>query len=184
MNVPKANVWGAEAEVTVRPVPALKLNGSVTYLNSEIKSYTGFNVIGGTSDFSGHDLPFTPTWSYSMSADFRPELANGGHPFVGATVNGRSSSEAALAGRSITIPVSPVNRVQPGLDHPFALDGYATVDFRAGYDAPGEAWGVMIWAKNAFNKLYWTNVTTSLDTTVRYPGRPATYGVTLKFNIN
>lgn len=183
VNVPKSRIYGAEAELTVRPVPALTFNGAVTYLNSKIQRYSGYNVIGAVSDFAGQDLPFTPTWTYSFNADYKPTLANGGSPFVGVSVNGRSSSDAALAGSSIVIPNSPTNQVLPGLVHPFALKGYATVDFRVGYEADGSAWRVMFWAKNAFNELYWTNVATSLDATFRYAGRPATYGVTVGFKM-
>jgi len=183
VNVPKSRIYGAEAELTVRPVPALTLSGAVTYLNSKIKRYSGYNVVGAIADFAGQDLPFTPTWTYAFNADYRPRLANGGSPFVGVTVNGRSSSDAALAGSSIIIPASPTNRVLPGLVHPFALKGYATVDFRAGYEADDGAWRIMLWAKNAFDKLYWTNTATSLDATFRYAGRPATYGLTVGFKM-
>jgi len=181
VNVPSSRIYGAEAELTVRPIPALTFNGAVTYLNSKIKRYSGFNVVGAVSDFAGQDLPFTPTWTYAFNADYRPVLASGGTPFIGVTVNGRSSSDAAPAGSSIVIPAAPTNRVLPGLVHPFALKGYATVDVRAGYEADGGAWRIMLWAKNVFNKLYWTNAATSLDATFRYAGRPAAYGVTVGF---
>lgn len=41
----------------------------------------------------------------------------------------------------------------------------------------------MIWGKNVFDQYYWTNVIPALDTSARFAGRPATYGVTLGFNI-
>ena len=37
----------------------------------------------------------------------------------------------------------------------------------------------MVWGKNVFNKYYVTNANHYLDTTVRFAGQPATYGVTL-----
>lgn len=181
VNVPKSRIWGAEADLTVRPVRSLTLSGAVTYLNSRISEYSGYNVIGEIQNFVGQDIPFTPKFSYNLNADFRPELANGGTPYIGATFTGQTSRDAALGADTISVPVAPQNRVLPGLAHPFSLKGYATVDFRFGYDAADGAWGIMFWAKNAFNKLYYTNTTTSLDATVRYTGRPATYGMTVKF---
>ena len=36
-----------------------------------------------------------------------------------------------------------------------------------------------VWGKNVFNKYYVTNAAHYLDTTVRFVGQPATYGITL-----
>jgi outer membrane receptor protein involved in Fe transport len=39
----------------------------------------------------------------------------------------------------------------------------------------------MVWAKNIFNKYYWTNVISSTDSAARLAGMPSTYGVTFGF---
>jgi outer membrane receptor protein involved in Fe transport len=70
-----------------------------------------------------------------------------------------------------------------GVTQPFVINGYATVDARAGYDS-GRGWRVMVWAKNIFNKYYWTNVISSTDSAARLAGMPATYGVTFGFTFS
>ncbi|MFD2579233.1 hypothetical protein ACFSTD_12880 [Novosphingobium colocasiae] len=52
------------------------------------------------------------------------------------------------------------------------LNGYATVDGRVGVEGKDGAWKLMFWAKNMFNKYYWTNVISSADSAARFAGMP------------
>jgi outer membrane receptor protein involved in Fe transport len=204
VNVPKSRIYGFEADVTVRPTEGLTLSGAVTYLDSKIKNYVGYDIFGGVDnnidsrpgdfdpsgatanieDLSGSKIPYTPKWSGSVNLDYRHELENGGHPFFGATMSFRSSQSAAIGGEDTTLPVGGDVRyriadyVGP---YPYTIDGYATVDARLGYEAPEGAWKVMLWGKNIFDKYYWTAVIPSSDSSARFAGRPATYGVTFGF---
>ena len=58
------------------------------------------------------------------------------------------------------------------------IPAYAVVDARAGYEFADHRYKVMIWGKNVFNKYFVTNAAHYLDTTVRFTGMPATYGIT------
>lgn len=180
-NVPKSRVLGLEAELTLRPVDGLTLAGSVTYLDTEIRNYTGVDYIGNTRSFRGEPLPFTPKWNYAANIDYRFSNMGGGAPFVGVSVSGHSASDTVPGGNSIVIAPAPTSRILPGLVHPFTTPPYATVDARLGYEADGGAWKFMAWTKNMFDKYYWTNVVTASDYSARYAGRPATYGVTVSF---
>jgi iron complex outermembrane recepter protein len=183
-NVPKSRVIGAEADLTVRPSRGLSLAGAVTYLNTEIQRYQGVNIQGQTQNFAGEPLPFAPSWNYSLSADYRLEAAGSGVPFIGLSVHGNSASDTTPGGSSIEIPASPVNRILPGLVHPYMTNAYATVDARLGYEASDGRWKIMLWGKNIFNKYYWTNVASEGgDPTVRFAGLPATYGITYSFAV-
>lgn len=184
-NVPKSRIFGLEGDVTVRPVEGLTLSASATYLESKIKTYTSVNVLGLTNDFGafGDALPFTPKLSYGINADYKIETAGGGKPFIGFTVAGRSSSDAAPGGSRIVYPAAPLTRVLPGLTNVYKLPSYTTVDARIGYEAANGQWRVMVWAKNLLNEYYLTNVIASSDTTARFAGRPATYGVTIGFKV-
>lgn len=152
-SVPKSHIYGLEADVTVRPTAGLTLSGSLTYLNSKIIRYTSVNVLGLTNNFgaSGEALPFRPKFSYGFNADYEFETGNGGKPFVGMTVAGRSSSDAAPGDSRIIYPASPLTRVLPGITYIYKLPSYATVDARLGYEANDGQWRVMVWAKNVFN---------------------------------
>ncbi len=192
INVPKSRVLGAEAELTVRPTRGLVIGASLTYLDSEVKSDNGDRFVGPTAygnsctvngvpgpcDFTGSELPFTPEFSYTLNVDYRHDL--GGNAItVGAGVRGQSSSVSTLNGRSIEFRQLPNDRNAPGIDRPFVIPGYAVVDARAGYEFSEGRYKVMVWGKNIFNKYYVTNANHFLDTTVRFAGQPATYGVTL-----
>lgn len=184
INIPKSRVFGAEAELTVKPVQGLTLGGAITYLDTKIQKYVGVDYIGNNRNFSGQPLPFTSKWNYGLNADYRFETAGGGAPFVGVSVNGHSSSDTVPGGNGIIIPPAATTRILPGLVHPFTTKAYATVDARLGYEAAGGRWKLMVWGKNILNEYYWTNVVTASDYSARYAGRPASYGVTLGFKLN
>jgi iron complex outermembrane recepter protein len=192
INVPKSRVLGAEGELTVRPVTGLSLAGSVTYLDSEVKTDGGTRFVGPTAygnscgttaapgpcDFTGSELPFTPQWSYSLNADYRYDMGDSAIS-IGAGVRGQSSSVSTLNGRTIDFRNLTNDRHNTDIDRPFVIPSYAVVDARAGFEFGERRYKVMVWGKNVFNKYYVTNANHYLDTTVRFAGQPATYGVTL-----
>ena len=192
INVPKSRVLGAEADVTLRPATGLTFDGSLTYLDSEVKTNGGQRFIGATAygnscstngvagpcDFTGSELPFTPKWSYTLNADYKYDLG-GSAISVGAGLRGQASSTSTLNGRSIQFRNLPGDRHAPGIDLPFVIPAYAVVDARIGYEFSDRRYKIMAWGKNILNKYYVTNANHYLDTTVRFAGQPATYGVTL-----
>lgn len=192
INVPKSRVYGAEAEIDIKPIESFTVQGNVTYLKSEVQEYTGPTVYGDKVNFAGDALPFTPSWVATLSADYRIPIYTGGKPFVGATVQTQSSSVSALDGENIaSISQGPGTcsatnlpacyRSLPGLNRPFVLPSYTTVDMRLGYESANRRWTAMLWGKNVFNRYYLTNSNQYLDVTTRYTGMPATYGVSVFF---
>ncbi len=192
LNVPKSEVMGAEAELTVRPADGLSLVGSVTYLDSKVKTDGGARFVGPTAygnscgtvavpgpcDFTGSELPFTPKWSYSLGANYRHDLG-GSAIILGVDLRGQSSSVSTLNGRSIQFRNLANDRNAPGIGLPFVIPSYKVVDARAGYEFGEGRYKIMVWGKNVFNEYYVTNAAHYLDTTVRFTGQPATYGITL-----
>ena len=196
-NVPKSEVYGAEAELTVRPSRELTLQGNVTYLSSKIKTNKGARFVGPTAygnscigagsipapcDFTGDELPFTPKWSYGGDIDYKHEMGNRSSVFGGVSVHGQSKSVSTLHGNDIAFRnIAGADRHITSTDRPFVIPGYSVFDARLGYGLPGGQARVMLWGKNIFNKYYITNANHFLDATVRFAGMPATYGVTLSF---
>lgn len=193
VNVPKSRILGFETDVTLRPLRGLTITLAGTYLNSKIDKYVGYDVLAGvgnanynptgdnTEDLSGNPLPYTPKWSGSANLDYYVDPGNP-TPFFGVTVSARSSQDAAIGGGTTLLPVGPRYRLVPGASNAlYTIDGYATVDARLGYEGRDGRWRVMLWGKNVFNKYYWTAVIPASDTTARFAGKPATYGVTLAF---
>ena len=192
LNVPKSRVLGAEAELTIRPTSGLTIASSVTYLDSQVKTDKGARFVGPTAygnscgtaavpatcDFTGSELPFSPKWSYTLNIDYRHDLGDSAI-IIGAGLRGQSSSVSTLNGRSIQFRNLANDRRAPGIALPFVIPSYAVVDARAGYEFGDRRYKVMVWGKNIFNKYYVTNAAHYLDTTVRFVGQPATYGITL-----
>ena len=189
-NVPKSSIFGAEADVTLRPVDGLTINGAITYLDSEVKqgpvSPYNYNVLGQIDAFTGDALPFTPKWSGVVNVDYRGETASGGSPFVGFTVTARSTSDSVLGGSRLVYPsrtVEPNTVQRAGIVNIFQNNSFATVDARIGYEAAEQKWKVMLWAKNMFDKYYWNAVITANDSAGRFAAKPATYGLTIGFKL-
>jgi len=189
INIPKSRIFGAEAELTVRPLDGLTFNAAVTYLDSKITRDPPLarrnNIYAQLDSFIGDPLPFTPKWSAVFNADYRHDMGSNGTVFVGMSVNARSHSDAAIGANRIPFPASVTSFTRPGLaGNVFNIKGYATVDARAGYEAADGRWKVMVWGKNILNEYYWTTVIPSNDSQARFAGMPATYGVTFGFRFN
>ena len=192
INVPKSRVLGAEAELTIRPATGFTIGSSVTYLDSKVRTDGGVRFVGPTAygnscgttavpgpcDFTGSELPFTPEWSYTLNADYRHDMG-GSAILLGAGLRGQSSSTSTLDGRTIQFRNLANDRRVAGIDRPFVIPAYVTVDARVGYEFGERRYKVMVWGKNIFNEYYVTNANHFLDTTVRFAGMPATYGITL-----
>lgn len=176
VNVPKSTVKGAEVSVTARPLDGLSLSASATYLDAKIKRYQG--VIGShlegllrvadTASFKGVRLPFAPKFQYALRGDYDFPLSGELNGYVGAGVNGQSKSIGSLY-------LTAVDKKAFNIPH------YALVDLSAGIATADGRWRAGLWGKNVFNKFYWTNVIQAYDNLMRYPGRPAEYGVTVAF---
>jgi outer membrane receptor protein involved in Fe transport len=180
VNVPKSRAFGLDGDLSVRPMKDLTLNAEVTYLNTRILDYSGYNSIPAVVDFAGAKLPFAPEWNYRFDVDYNPPIGGHGNAILGATVHGQSSQDTVIGGSSFAYPPSPFTVFLPGLTHPYTTDPYALVDLRIGYEDDA-GWKVVAFGKNVFNKYYWNNVTDQSEAKTRYAGMPATYGVTFSF---
>jgi outer membrane receptor protein involved in Fe transport len=179
-NIPKSRVRGAELELTAAPIEGLRVTGGLTYLDAEITKYIGINSGGAAADFAGTAIPFTPKWQYSTSIDYSPPVSGPVHPFVGASLAGRSgttsivgSAQGAIirAGFRTSVPIAEI----------YDIPAYALLDLRMGVESDSGNWRLTVWGKNVTNKFYWTNVTTAFEGVTRWAGQPATYGVTFNY---
>jgi len=159
-NVPRSHLTGAEASVTYTPIPELSFGGAITYLDSRIDEFTGYNGFSQTVDFEGTPIPFAPKYSATGNVDFTVPV-NGSLDLVGGmnfTYNSATNSTV-------------------GTDFFTRIDDYTTVDARFGIKNSDAGWTVSLWGKNIFNEFYWTNANSVADTRVRYAAQPATYGI-------
>ncbi|WP_232476026.1 TonB-dependent receptor [Flavisphingomonas formosensis] len=76
--IPKAEVYGLEAELSARPVRNLDLSASIGVTGSKILSYDSSVLAGlpAAGDFKGNHLPQVAGVSYALSGQYRIPLAN------------------------------------------------------------------------------------------------------------
>ena len=164
-NVPKSEIKGAEAQLTVFPVRGLTLTAAGTYLDTRVKGdFVNVDILGNSTNFRNDAFPYTPKWQVVLDGDYRVPLGSRTSGTLGANANYRSRTTAGFGGSDL-------------LD----IDAYWLIDLRAGVDFEDGRYGVQVFGRNVTNRYYWTNVARSLDNVRRYAGTPATYGVQLSF---
>jgi outer membrane receptor protein involved in Fe transport len=177
VNVPKSRIEGVDGDLAMRLMDDLTVTAAVTYLDTRILEYRGYNSIPAIVNFAGARLPFAPQWNYRFDVEYRPPVGREGNAIIGATVYGQSSQDTVIGGGSFNYPPSPTTIFLPGITHPYTTNPYTLIDLRLGYEAG--AWRVLLFAKNVLNKYYWSNVSDDSEVKTRYAGMPATYGVTV-----
>ncbi|OYU34977.1 TonB-dependent receptor [Novosphingobium sp. PASSN1] len=158
-NVGKADVWGLEAETTIRPVEGFTLDGSLSYLHFKYKD------TGTTNVPLSNVTPYTPKWNWSFGAQYDYALKAGMISFrFDGTYQSKIFTEAFNG---------PDNRV----DARFLGNAKLT------YTSPDKAWQLSGEVQNVFNKYYYNtieDVKSSLGAITANPGLPRTWALTIK----
>lgn len=164
VNVPKSRVYGVDATVTLRPVQALTVTGSVNYTNSKIlRNFTNYNYLGQLQNFGGEAFPHAPKWQGNVNAEYRIPLSSSAEGYLGANLSITGSTSAGFGN------ISDLN-----------IKNYSLLDLRAGV-RKGD-FNVEIWGRNVTNTYYYSEVARLFgDSLVRFAGRPATYGITVGY---
>jgi iron complex outermembrane recepter protein len=174
VNVPKAEIKGVEAELSIRPARWLSLGVSGAYTDAR---YTDNLVIltnpqGGPAPTRYGPYADAPKWTGNAFVEARHELAGDmGEIIFRADVYAQSN-----------FYFSNVAATQaPGT----SIDGYALVNGRITWsNISGSGLSAALFARNLFNKEYYTGgnsigPTLGLNTSV--PGRARTWGGELRF---
>ncbi len=139
-NGQRARSQGFEATATLRPTPGLTLvaNGAYTkarLLDDTVPASGGLNLTGG---LAGDRLPYTPTWTTNLTADYEWNIGANALAYIGGTVNLLGDQ---AAGFNAAYRAAFGQRVE--------IDGYAVVDARAGIDFG--KFNLSVYARNLFN---------------------------------
>lgn len=165
INVPKSSIKGAEVQILLAPVRGIRINFGGTYIDSKINGdFLNITSYGDAGNFGGEPFPYTPKYQLSSDFEYRWSVGQRLEAWLGANVAYQSKTNAAFG----QLPV-------------LAIDAYTLVDFRAGISSDQGKWSASVFLRNAFDKYYWSNATKILDTTVRYAGRPRTFGLSLSY---
>jgi iron complex outermembrane recepter protein len=165
INVPKSEIAGAELQLVWAPVRGLTFSGGGTYIHSIVlDNFTNYDPNGVLTNMNGESFPNTPRWQLVGDGNYQWDLTQALTGFVGGNITYQSSTNSQLGDLSL-----------------LRIRSYGLVDLRAGMETKSGAWRVTVWGRNVGNVYYWTGSNRDTDTTIRFAGMPATYGVTLAY---
>jgi iron complex outermembrane receptor protein len=167
VNVPKAEIRGAEADLSVRPTSWITFGGAVSYTDAR---YTDnlVNILGSPTRYG----PFadTPKWSGNIFAELTHQLsADQGSLKLHVDVYGQTKMEFSNVGATLA---------------PFTtIPGYSLTNARLSWsNLMGSRVTAALFARNLFNKEYFSGgnaVGPSLGINTSVPGAPRMYGAEL-----
>ena len=125
----RARSYGAEATATMRPTDGLTFVANFAYNRAYLRddSTTAPGAPNITGGLAGDDLPYTPRYAANLSGNYDWALTDKIAAFVGGDVQLRGDQ---FAGFNSGSPAAASYRTVFG--RRIQLDGYATVDLRAG----------------------------------------------------
>lgn len=126
-----AKVYGAELELTARPVRGLDLAAGVGYVHSKV--YGISNPTGAVAAIQNNELPLAPAFTGNFRVRYGWD-AFGGELFTQASGRARSSMfRDSLNNKSVKIQSN------------------ATADAAIGYNSGDDRWSLTAWVTNVFN---------------------------------
>ncbi|PZQ50618.1 MAG: hypothetical protein DI555_22600 [Novosphingobium pentaromativorans] len=174
VNVPKSRVQGAEIQLDLAPTDGLRVSIGATYLDTKIKgSFVNYDSYGNQVDFGGSSFPYTPKYQIVIDGQYDWALGETIGAFVGGNLSFQSDTKAVL-GDARDTPSEELTRMG-GL----TIADYTLIDLRAGLSFDDKRYKLTAFVRNLTDKYYWSNATRITDTTVRFAGRPRTYGLTV-----
>ncbi len=172
VNIPKSREEGVELGVVARPIAGLLVSLQGTYLDSSIIGYApGFTQFGGATNFEGQSFPDTPRYSAVVDAQYDWNVDDMFSAFVGISDRYRSKAPSQLGTNLSPYPPYPST----------ILAAYSVLGVRAGVISSDGHWRVQVFGDNVTNTYYITHVEKLSDTTARFAGMPATWGVTVSY---
>jgi iron complex outermembrane receptor protein len=106
----------------------------------------------------------TPKWEGFVDSQYEWPVHDELSAFVGGNLSARSGTNGGLG----DLPL-------------LAIPMYALLDLRTGVATSDGKWRFSLWGHNVTNKYYWTIADHIADTTVRFAGMPATFGVSADY---
>ncbi|MEG8023510.1 TonB-dependent receptor [Sphingomonas aurantiaca] len=160
-NASAARIYGAELELTARPVDGLNLSASTSLLSATYRDF-----ISQGADYSGNRLPSAPKVSVQGSAEYRRPIGTGA-VIARADVSYRSkvffdtTNDARLGDRA-----------------------RAFVDGRVGWQFAKDRYEIALWVRNIFDVPVISDITPlpALGFDAVVVGRPRTWGLSLRAN--
>jgi iron complex outermembrane recepter protein len=172
VNAPKSAIYGAEAEVTYRMVPAFTLRGSMGFLHATYRELT----LQGT-DLQGNRLPFAPSWTGQLGFDWNIVNVAGGALSLSPTAN--------FVSRQFFSPFNGVNAAGSGQDNAeLQQGGYSKVN--ASLNWTRDHILVRAWVDNLFDREVYSYGLDLRGAGFPYnflvPSTPRTFGISGRYS--
>lgn len=163
VNIPKSRIYGAEADINFRVSSTLRIQASGSYLNAEVKNYTGFDnaFVAQLVDFSGSRLPYSPKFQGNGSITNDMPIGDGNVMLFTSLYGSYQSRSSSVLGDA----------------QGFEIKAYGILGAKAGIHAADDQWAIEGYVNNLTNTYYWTSAQRQSETLVRYTGMPRTIGV-------
>jgi iron complex outermembrane recepter protein len=141
----RARTYGVEASTTLRPTRGLSVVANLAFTHAKLRDNAvptsgGLNLTGG---LAGDTLPYVPKWAGNVSADYEWNVGGDAKAFVGGGIR-LTGDQYGVFDESVTAP--PSYRTLYGR---LKLDGYTSVDLRAGVDIGN--FTIQAYARNLFD---------------------------------
>jgi outer membrane receptor protein involved in Fe transport len=162
VSIPDSHVVGAELQLVAQPIEGLTLDSSLTYVDTEVDRFVGYDGLAVSGDQAGTPFPFSPKVQAATHIDYAFDVAPQIAGFIGASLTYNSRTFAGV-----------------GAPERLRIDAFQLLDLRAGVDLQGGRYRAWVWGKNVTNEYYWSNVFPNANVVARFVGQPATYGMTL-----
>lgn len=172
LNAGKADVKGAEAELTLRPVKGVIIDASLAYLDFK---YTSISTAAATSGIGREDKgQYISPWQWSIGAQYDHVFASGATLTPRVDINHQDTFNRNA---------NNVDAATGGKDIFGQVDGRTLVNARLTLRLPGDDWEFVVEGRNLTDKVYYTDIfdnrgsTNSVQGSV---GEPRTFAATVK----
>jgi outer membrane receptor protein involved in Fe transport len=176
VNIPRSRIYGTELSLDWRIAAGLTFHSAASYIRTRVLSYTGYDQFGDLLNFAGTEFPDTPHWQVAGNFTYDKPLEGGLRVEAGLNGTYQSFSHGDFQNYS-----SYTIRGQLIPEDIYAIPGYVLVDAGFSLVSPRERWKGTLWAKNLFDKEYWTSANYGLDMMTRFSGMPRTYGASISW---
>jgi iron complex outermembrane recepter protein len=173
-NGAKAKLYGVDIDAELALGHGIRLTGGYSYVHNKFTSFPTANYVvpvNGctpslnvlcTASATGNHLPYAPTSTFNLGADYRLSLGSAGS--LSANVNYYRSSKFYGAP-----------------DNVFAQSAYDLVNASLTWENTPRTLSAKLWAKNIGKTVYAVSILEAGNGTAKAYGAPQTYGVTLGY---
>ncbi len=156
VNAGKVESEGIEIDFTALLLPNLRVFGGIAYVDASIKDYKGGPCTFGqqfrgecpdsVQDLSGGDMPHSPDWKGSLTAQYTLELDTSFDVQLQSSIRFQDDVLYTLAQDEFTVQ-----------------DGYEIVDASVRLMDKNDHWDATFYVKNVFDKFYVSGIGSTLD---------------------